>query len=180
MSFWDDPQVLTAPLSLLCPLQKSDHCTVSDPSEVPWGSQMTFKLSTMQSDQSSPLLAGTAFERFSHLGEFPHHGPQIPIEDARNLLSQPPVQLECRHGTCAPPIRLTLLKQIRSRRLKGEDVPYRSRPVLAKTTASRSSQSRCSSSRILARAWEGFSGSGAWLWQSSPTGAGPRSGPGTM
>ena len=110
MSFWDDPQVLTAPLSLLCPLQKPDHCTVSDPSEVLWGSQRMFKLSTVQSDQLSPLLAGNAFEHFSHLGEFPQHGPQIPIEDARNLPSQPPMQLECRHGTCAPPIRLTLLK----------------------------------------------------------------------
>lgn len=37
--------------------------------------------------------------------------------DARNLLSQPPLQLGCRHGTWHPPVRLKLLNL----RLKADD-----------------------------------------------------------
>lgn len=84
------------------------HSALS-PSKVPWGSQMMFRLFTIGSGQPSLLLPGTTFGHPSHLGEFWHYRPQLPKAGARNMRSQPPLQVRCRHGNWHPPIRFLLL-----------------------------------------------------------------------
>lgn len=70
MPCWDDPHSLTVPLSLLCTLQKFDPSTLAlDLSDVPF---------TVGVDSCLFCWLGTTSKPLSHVGEFPHYGPQLP------------------------------------------------------------------------------------------------------
>lgn len=121
------------------------------------------------SNEQPPLLAGTIFKHFSHLGKFLHDGSQHSMEDARNVHSQPPLQLEYRHGRWAPPIRL-LLPNLRlgANGSKEGDVPGRIHPSGGKDSGFQKQQEQMV--QITPDPWEGSVGSGTSIHWSSPRG----------
>lgn len=134
---------------------------------MPQGSQMMFQ--PLCSNEQPPLLAGTIFKHFSHLGKFLHDGSQHSMEDARNVHSQPPLQLEYRHGRWAPPIRLLLLNLgLGANGSKEGDVPGRIHPSGGKDSGFQKQQEQMV--QITPDPWEGSVGSGTSIHWSSPRG----------